>query len=68
MPFRIGLLLAVGAGLAFVSHWVGLRGDAAPFAGHGVSSERASYHLAALGILLGAVGCFVCAARDRKKP
>jgi hypothetical protein len=61
MSFRLMLLIAVGIGLAYVSHVVGLRGDAARFAEHGVSTERAGYHLTALIILLGALGCFIAA-------
>jgi hypothetical protein len=55
------LLLAVGFGLSYASHLVGLRGDAAPFAEHGVSTQRAAYHLTAIVILLGALACFISA-------
>jgi hypothetical protein len=56
------LLLAAGAGFFAVSHALELRGDAAPFAASGVSGERATYHLAALAVLLASFGCFVTAA------
>lgn len=61
MNFKTMLLLAIAIGLLFVSHTLNLRGDAAPFAEHGVSADRAKYHLAALVVLLGALGCFVSA-------
>lgn len=62
MNFRPVLFLAIAIGLYFISHSLELRGDAAPIGANGVSPERAKYHLAALVLLLGALGCFVYAA------
>jgi hypothetical protein len=59
--FKPVLFLAIAIGLYFVSHALELRGDAAPLATNGVSPERAKYHVMALVLLLGALGCFVCA-------
>ena len=61
MSFKTALFLAIGIGLFFVSHSLELRGDAAPLVENGVSPERAKYHLMALVVLLGALGCFVYA-------
>lgn len=61
MNLRTMLLLATAIGLYVVSHALELRGDAAPIVESGVSSERASYHLSALVLLLGALGCFITA-------
>jgi hypothetical protein len=36
-----------------------LRGDIAPFAASGVSTERAVYHVAALLLMLGAFASFI---------
>lgn len=55
------LFLAIAIGLYFVSHALELRGDAAPLVENGVSPERAKYHLMALILLLGALGCFIYA-------
>ena len=55
------LFLAIAIGLYFVSHALEVRGDAAPLAENGVSPERAKYHLVALVLLLGALGCFIYA-------
>jgi hypothetical protein len=61
MNLRTMLLLAIAIGLYVVSHALELRGDAAPFVEGGVSSERAKFHLMALVLLLGALGCFISA-------
>jgi hypothetical protein len=60
-PMKIGtiLLLAAGAGLYAVGQSMELRGDIAPFAASGVSTERAVYHVAALLLMLGAFACFI---------
>lgn len=55
------LFLAIAIGLYFLSHALGLRGDAAPLSTSGVSPERAKYHIMALVLLLGALGCFIYA-------
>jgi len=44
-----------------VSHALELRGDAEPLSPAGVSPERARYHIMALVLLLGALGCFIYA-------
>ena len=69
MRLRPLFFLAIAIGLFFVSHALELRGDAAPFAENGVSSERATYHLSALVLVIGALGFFVAAgiAAFRKK-
>ncbi len=59
MNFKPILFLAIGVGLASVSHALELRGDAAPFGENGFSPERAKYHIMALVMLLGALACFV---------
>jgi len=61
MNLKTILFLAIAIGLYFVSHTLELRGDAAPMSASGVSPERARYHLMALVLLLGALGCFVYA-------
>lgn len=61
MKLKPVLFLAIAIGLYFVSHALELRGDAAPVSASGVSPERADYHLAALVLLLGALGCFIYA-------
>ena len=61
MDFRPIFFLAIAIGLYFVSHDLELRGDAAPISASGVSPERAKYHLMALILLLGALGCFIYA-------
>ncbi|MGZ8349508.1 MAG: hypothetical protein ACXWUX_08285 [Allosphingosinicella sp.] len=61
MKFRPMLFIAIATGLYFVSHSLELRGDAAPFAADGVSTERAIYHLAALVLMAGALGFFISA-------
>jgi hypothetical protein len=55
------LFLALAIGLYFLSRSLELSGDAAPMAANGVSPERAKYHLMALLLLLGALGCFIYA-------
>lgn len=55
------LYLAIAFALYFVSGVVELRGDAAPVVVGGVSTERATYHIIALLLLLGAVGFFIAA-------
>jgi hypothetical protein len=61
MNFKSLLFLAIAIGLYFTAHSLDLRGDAAPFGANGVSPERAKYHLAALVLMLGALGCFIYA-------
>jgi hypothetical protein len=61
MNFRPILFLAIAIGLYFVSHALESRGDAAPTSPSGVSPERAKYHIAALALLPGALGCFIYA-------
>jgi hypothetical protein len=61
MNLKPMLFLAIAIGLYFVSHSLDLRGDAAPVGADGVSPERAKYHLAALVLLVGALGCFIYA-------
>ncbi|HEX6741081.1 MAG TPA: hypothetical protein VF079_04720 [Sphingomicrobium sp.] len=61
MKFKPLLLFAVGFGLLYVGHDVGLMGDAAPLVPGGVSPERAKYHVIALLLTLGALGCFIAA-------
>jgi hypothetical protein len=61
MTLRPILFLAIAIGLYFVSHSLEVRGDAAPVAENGISPERARYHLMALVLLLGALGCFISA-------
>ena len=55
------LFLAIAIGLYVVSHSLELRGDAAPIIVGAVSPERAKYHIMALVLLLGALGCFIYA-------
>ena len=61
MKFKPLLFLAVGFGLMAVSHSLELRGDVAPIVEGGVSAERAKYHIAALVVLIGALGFFIAA-------
>jgi hypothetical protein len=61
MKFKTMVLIAVAFGLCSLSHSLELRGDLAPMAARGVSTERLSYHLIALALLLAALGCFVFA-------
>jgi hypothetical protein len=61
MSFRPILFLAIAIALYFLSHGLELRGDAAPVSPTGVSAERARYHIMALVLLLGALGCFIYA-------
>ena len=62
MNLKPFLFLAIAIGLYFVSHALELRGDAAPVSPTGVSPERAKYHIMALVLLLGALGCFIYSA------
>lgn len=55
------VLLAIGVGLSAVSRALESRGDVAPYAENGVSSERLMFHLPALVLLVGALACFVAA-------
>jgi hypothetical protein len=57
--FGSNLYLAAGFGLFFVGRQIGLRGDLAPYADHGVSSERLYYHGIAALMMIGALACFV---------
>ena len=61
MMLKPTIFIATAVGLYSVSHALELRGDAAPFAANGVSAERATYHIAALLLMLGALGCFISA-------
>jgi len=61
MKLKPLVFIAVGMGLSYVSHDVGLQGDAAPLVPGGVSPERLKYHLIALVLLLGALGFFIAA-------
>ena len=61
MKFKPILFLAIAIGLYFLSHSLELRGDLAPVSPSGVSPERAKYHIMALVLLLGALGCFIYA-------
>ncbi len=56
MNIKIIILLAIGVGLKTVSHSLELQGDLAS-----VASERLTYHLSALVMLLGAAACFIYA-------
>lgn len=62
MKLKPLIFLAVAFGLYLVSHAVELWGDAAPFGKNGVSPERAKYHVTALILLIGGLGCFIAAA------
>jgi hypothetical protein len=55
------LYLAIAFALYFVSGMVELRGDVAPVVAGGVSTERATYHIIALALLLAALGFFIAA-------
>lgn len=61
MRLRPIVLIALGLGLGYIGHDVGLMGDAAPLVPGGVSPERAKYHLIALLLTLGALGFFIAA-------
>ena len=61
MNLKAILFLAIAIGLYFVSRSLELHGDAAPISDSGISPERAKYHIAALVLLLGALGCFIYA-------
>ena len=61
MNLKALLFLAIAIGLYFVSRSLELRGDVAPMVESGVSPERAKYHIMALVLLLGALGCFLYA-------
>jgi hypothetical protein len=61
MRMRPIIYIAIGFGLLFLAHEVGLMGDAAPLVPGGVSAERAKYHLIALVIDLGAIALFIAA-------
>ena len=61
MGFKPILYIAIAFGLYYASGAVELRGDLAPVAAEGVSTERATYHILALLLLLGALGFFVAA-------
>jgi hypothetical protein len=55
------VFLAIAIALKFVSKSVELQGDAAPLVSGGVSPERATFHIIALVLLLGAIGFFIAA-------
>ena len=55
------LYIVIAFGLYFFSGAVELRGDLAPVVAEGVSTERATYHIIALLLLIGALGFFVAA-------
>jgi hypothetical protein len=61
MGFRPLLYIVIALVFYYASGAVELRGDMAPVAAEGVSTERATYHIIALLLLLGALGCFVAA-------
>jgi hypothetical protein len=61
MKLKTMVFIAVGFGLSSLSHGLELRGDLAPLAARGVSTERLTWHLMALGVLLAALGCFIFA-------
>lgn len=53
--------LAIAFGLFFLSRAMELRGDVIPHTEPGAASERLTYHLQALLLLLGALGSFIYA-------
>ena len=61
MKWKPFIFIALAIGLYVVSRDLELRGDLAPLAESGVSPERAKYHLAALVLMLGALGLFIAA-------
>ncbi|HEX8216739.1 MAG TPA: hypothetical protein VF577_04675 [Allosphingosinicella sp.] len=61
MRFKPILYIALAFGLASLSRSFELRGDLAPLAESGVSSERAQYHITALLCMLGAMALFISA-------
>ena len=61
MNFKPLVFIAIACGLSAASHSLELRGDLAPFVPDGVSVERAKYHLAALVLMIGALGFFIAA-------
>jgi len=61
MKMRPIIYIAIGFGLLFLAHQVGLMGDAAPVVPGGVSAERAKYHIMALVIDFGAIALFIAA-------
>lgn len=61
MRFKPILLLALGVGFFAVSRALEARGDMAPYADAGVSSERLIWHGGALILLLCALAAFVAA-------
>lgn len=61
MNVRTAIFLALAIACYFTSQSLELRGDIAPVAEHGVSTERATYHIAALVLLVGALALFVAA-------
>jgi hypothetical protein len=71
VKFRPLLYLAIALAFYFVSGAVERRGDAAPFVEGGVSSERATYHIAALVLLIAAIGFLITAVisyfRNRRR-
>lgn len=61
MKLKPIIFIAVAFGLMAVSNSLELRGDLAPMAESGVSTERATWHLMALAFLLAALGFFISA-------
>ena len=61
MRFKPLLFMAIAFGLMSLSHSLELRGDLAPIVEGGVSPERAKYHVAALVVMLAALGLFIAA-------
>ena len=61
MKLKPLIFIAIGVGLYWVARDIELMGDAAPFAPHGVSTDRLKYHLTALIMMLAALGFFIAA-------
>ena len=61
MKWKPLIFIAMAIGLFVISRDLELRGDLAPLTESGVSPERAKYHLAALVLMLGALGLFIAA-------
>lgn len=55
------VFLAIAVGFWFAGHSLELRGDIAPRLSDGTSPEAAKYHILALVMIIGALGCFIYA-------